>query len=402
MINHPKMAALYRALAPAERARMIARLARTGDTRELARLRDATPDEQAALCNHLLRIVRTLHAALEHDLIILILGAEYHTTLLLHVAVQIAHDRLRQVDLRRIWTLVPYPVTASEHARLLALERQRPAPLDACCWYMARLLRAEQARADGWRADVVALLEDAAIATEAEALAQARALLDAAIGRGELPAPTPSAEGPALPWGTLRDWLEPGSHEEYGPGYHVPAVELLAGDLDACWDIRPDGEAAAVQARREQIAQVLFDLARLDPAEWPSIHPPVTWQERDGAAAQIRERWPWSAVELGYQTVVEYIGAAQAPYRTKLRLLVAVLDEMKDQDFGGESPLSEPYHALVATAQAADEDYAHWWQEVGTMLATWPETAPPSVPEAPAAQAEEQLRQLRGIYRDMD
>jgi hypothetical protein len=192
---------LYGALLPTERARMMARINRTEAYDELRRVRDTLPGSQAHAYNHLLAILKALHTPLANDLFGLVVGAERDNARIGAVIIGACEERVRRYSLGDVWKLVPYPVTKSEYAALVALERGRLEPLAAFAWFVA------QAGADDdWRPEVITVLE-AEVEDEWACQRAVAALLEAAVTAGTLPTPTGTTEGPAQPWGVLCDWL---------------------------------------------------------------------------------------------------------------------------------------------------------------------------------------------------
>jgi len=399
MIAHAKVDALYGALTPPERARLMARCFRTGDTETIRRIRESLPDGQAQHYNRLLRIARRLHSPLVDSLAAILHGAQRDAEALLHMLAQHAHEKLAWIGLWDVWELVPYPVTRAEHDRVIALERERPEPLDAFATHLSGTWTAEEAAQKGWRTEVVAFLAQETDWDEAGWEAQALALLHAAIRRGELPQPSQTEEGPALPWGVLVDWLEPSreGYTPYGPDYHVPCVELLGGNSRARWEIRPDEQALAVRARQEQIARTLAGMALLPIDQLPSIHPPATLAEQEEQRAQVQAVWPWRG--LDWREAIGRIGARHAEIRTEWRIMHGILGEIRDEDFGGEDPTPESIRPLLARVAAAVDEMATRWAEAGEVLA---KEAWPAVPELDEATRDRLQGLVRANYRDAD
>src|SRR5215218_1452826 len=117
------MATLYAGLAPVERVRLMARLARAHDTVELNRLCDATPMAQAGVYNRAIALLRTLNGNLLDWITILHMGMERDRFRLQHAIVDGAHRWLALARLADVWTLVAYPVTEGEYRALVGLER---------------------------------------------------------------------------------------------------------------------------------------------------------------------------------------------------------------------------------------------------------------------------------------
>jgi hypothetical protein len=197
----------------------------------------------------------------------------------------------------------------------------------------------------------------------------------------------------------LLDWLEPGrSYEMYGPGYHVPAVELLGGDFHARWEICPDSEAAAVRARREQIADALFSIALLERSAWPSIHPPTTRDEQLEARTRVEGGRPRRRESEDQAGRIQYVGAEHAQWRAVLDEHMTILEEIHAEDFGGENPLSPDLQLALEHAQAAYATVDTLWATAGKALRLEPDDWP-ALPTVPEDQRAASLRQYRYIFR---
>jgi hypothetical protein len=127
----------------------------------------------------------------------------------------------------------------------------------------------------------------------------------AAVKIGDLPMPTRRKDEPWLPRGELSDWGEGTTSETYepfGPDYHVPEFGLVGGSF-AAWDVRPDGEAAAVRERRAAMrgvfASIVRDGGKVDAAVADALtpEPPATLAERERRRAAADAVWPWGTFD---------------------------------------------------------------------------------------------------------
>jgi hypothetical protein len=398
MIDNDRMAALYAGLSPTERARLMARITREGRYAEMNRVGDSLPEGQADHYNRRLRILRRLHSPLAPNLVALLLAAERDEAALLGCLRDIHQARLRHIALCGVWQLFGYPVTEGEYAAIVAMERAEPEPLAAFAVYLAES-DAEDARVKGWRPEVLTFQAQEADWGEDEWEAQALALLHSAIGRGELPAPEHSPGGLALPRGVLYEWLAPDRiYEPFGPDYHVPMVEALGGSILARWELHPDGEADAVRARRERIGEALCWMVLLDPAEWPSIHPPASAEEREASALQIQERWPWRLEAEEQRARLLHIGAGHAQWRGALGAHLTMLGEIQAEVFGGEDPLPGHCREVLGQAEAAYARVGELWAMAGDALhdSEWP-----ALPEVGEEEAAGSTAAYWAIFRDM-
>jgi hypothetical protein len=400
MIVQSRLDGVYGGLTPDERARLMASINRTGAEGVMQKIRTTVPDSQAAHYNHRLAILRMVHRPLIWNLIALLLAAERDGAGMRLALMRYTHRRMQHINLSRVWQLVPYPVTQREFAVIQAIEHDRPYGLDAFAQFMVQTNSAEEAAVAGWRDEVVSFLRRDDPEDDDAWQRMARALLDAAIARGELPAPTMVGDGPALPWGVLETWLDPtGAHDPYPPSYHVPTVELLGGGVRDRWDIRPDTEAPAVEQRREDIAGVLFPMAGLEADAWPSLHPPASYEEQTAAREQIERAWPWTEAHEEATADLTSIGTHHAPWRAKLAAHHVVLDEVRREDFCGEEPVADGIRELPDLADAEHQTVQDLWATAGDVLCADPW---PPFPEVASTVADEDRTYYRALYRALE
>lgn len=388
--NDRALNSLYLGLIPLERARLLAKLWREHDTRELNRLRRTIPDDEAGRAyNRAVRIIRQLHGSTGPTLLALTTGIDLDLWRLLH-CYDVAADRCRARALcHLLWKLLGYPATEAEHRSLVAIERDEPLPLDAYAELLAdrdgdeaglhpavaALLRSlpddlarlqvpddrppgEPPPEEEWREDV----------RRAEEIARRlRRVIDAAVERGELPKPRRTAEGLGLAWGVLHDWGEgttEATYRPFPPAYHVPGLELLEGGA-ASWDVRPDEEADEIKARR---AELLKTLARIVADAWGvegldlgavTLEPPASPAERERAVEDIAGSAPWRID--GVRDDVRWLTAQHAGRRAELRAYRDVIDQFRQAVFGGEDPLDPLLRALLDDAWATEERFEQAW-----------------------------------------
>ncbi len=366
------MSDLYRALAPTERVRLVARLVSTSNLGELRRVRDAlppTPDTHRAAYSRALRIAadmplpllgccESLHAALE--------ATRATLSALLH---EQHRHRLMALRLHDLWRLLPYPLTQSEYLDLIAQERDELHPLDELAQFIAQGFCADDAptvcaavaawlTADEEPADAPTAGDEEAPPWDwRPAAAEVRALLEGAIARGELPPATTTPAGPALAWGPFTDWLHaapPSAYTPYGPDYHLAAVQVLRGLL-CVWDVRPDEEADAVRARRHTLITTLADLADLTPDRTPPADPPASRQEWQRQQDALETAWPWRPTprELA---LLQQVAADHASISREVTALSMAVDSVQATEFGGADPL---HPRIRATYEALHADVAH-------------------------------------------
>jgi hypothetical protein len=203
-----------------------------------------------------------------------------------------------------------------------------------------------------------------------EALRQVRALLEAAIERGEVPTPEQTNDGPVLSWGVLHDWCErttPESYRPYPPAFHVPALELLWGD-DAEWDIHPDHEAAVVKARRDALMAtfrgILQDASTIDAEDLVklTLEPPSTFEEQERAAEPVGDLAPWSIRRV--RDDIRTISAGHAIRRAEVQAYVEAIDRFQRDEFGGEDPLDPLMRALLTDTLATEQRFEQTWTAV--------------------------------------
>jgi hypothetical protein len=219
-----------------------------------------------------------------------------------------------------------------------------------------------------------------------------RALLDAAVSAGELPAPVETPAGPALPWGPFTDWLhqrEPAGYEPYSPDWHVAAVEMLRG-LFCRWDVRPDEEAEQVRRRRAEIVRTLAGLAGLGAEQIPPADPPDSREEWERQRAAMQAAWPWT-LSADETAEVQAVAAFYGDIRRETLALLAAVEAVQREEFGGEDPLRPRYRAELDALQAAEQSMtAGWGEGAGPYLCgdDWPALPEPDPARVRERQAE--------------
>ncbi|MBI4302172.1 MAG: hypothetical protein HY664_06170 [Chloroflexi bacterium] len=351
-------------LTPLERARLMARLCREENEAEMARIRDSVPWEHTKAYNRAVHVLARLvnPGAL---LVELVLKSAECDMLLLNNLLSLRYEQQsRRYALHEFWQLLGYPITESEYRALIETERGQLELLDDFARYITDTFSVDDAGevcppVATWLGEVP---EDTG---DDEALRQVRAIIDGAVEGGELPQPK-SMRKPALPWGTLSNWLhrkDATACEPYPPDYYVPALEFL-GALMARWDVRPDSEAAAVNARRDEIVNVLAYVAGLSLERGLDPRPHKSEAQRRRALKKMEPMNPW----LPYNQTVEAmqaLGRRHGHLRNHLQVLNEVLEAIRREDFGGEDPLLPVVRSLLAQAQKELEDFAEWWQLAG-------------------------------------
>lgn len=389
---------LYRQLTPLERARLMARLWRENNQGEMARLRDSVSREQAETYNRSVRILCRLldPGALLAEL--LLRSAERDVALLLHFLTLRYEQQSRRYALLLFWELLGYPITGSEYRALIKAERQCLETLDDFARYIGDTFSIDDA---GEVCSAVAnwLKEVPEDTGDDEALRQVRALLNNAVEAGQLPQPKSTPKAPALPWGTLCDWLhqsDGSAYEPYPPDYHIPALELL-GALMPRWDVRPDSEAEAVHARREEIVNALASVAGLPWKTRLHPHPHKNAAQRQRDAKKMEAMNPWLSDNKTLEAV-QTLGRRHGELRNHLQVLREVLETIQREDFGGEDLLLPKVRSLLDKAQEEIEGFAEWWKRAGEafgMIASggkWPELSD--------FQGEDE-EALRSMYRSL-
>jgi hypothetical protein len=374
---------LYAGLTPPERARLVAQCIRTHDFDTLSSVRNTVPDSQARVFNHQMAIARQMTSYLPARIGLLDMAVLGDYAKLRFASYAMATSKLDWIALGYLWELIGYPVTQSEYDRLVAMERDDMEPLEALATHIYEACNAQEAEDAGWRPEIVRWLATSEAETDAAAEAETLALVHAAIARGELPKAQQTPEGPSLPHGILRDWLHPGrAYEPMGPGFCVPGIEALAGDMGARWDIHPDSDQATVTARRDRIARALRIVAGPARPELPSIHPPADKAEQDRQQKLAEAQWGWAD-----KTIHEHmtaIGESHAQVRAEWQALGMVMDELRDEDFAGESPILEELDIFVDSLNERMAAFADLWREVGEGLYLFEENRLP-LPELPEA-----------------
>ena len=146
---------LYSGLSHTERARLIARCVRTEDFRTLDQVRCTVPMGHGDHFNTLMATVRRHTSYLHWIADSLRLQAERDDARLMLATMARGQQTLHWLATWDVWKLVPYPVTTTEYARIVALDQGRPEPLDAFACHLWECFGAEDAQAAGWRPDLV-------------------------------------------------------------------------------------------------------------------------------------------------------------------------------------------------------------------------------------------------------
>jgi BMFP domain-containing protein YqiC len=387
------MGKLYEGLSETECVRMLAKLSRAHDIAEMGRLRNATPPEHAAAYNRALGLLRTLNGNLTDWLTIYRVSMERDRFRLQAFIRESAQHYLNYAQLFDVWKLIPYPATESEYRAAIKRERAELHPLDGYAEILSELdgdepglnpVLAEFLQnlppeleprrfADGeweaWKASPEYEQESQEQDRRSEELARRiRALIDAAIERGELPKPKRKDGEPAIPWGVLHDWAEgstPETYEPYGPHYHIPVLELFNGDFLKWEDVRPDSEAEAVRKRRAEIRDLFLTLSGIPRDEretFPSLELPKT----AAALKKAREQ----AETLHHDEVKGLEGVAElaldaatvyASHRAQLEGITQALDIITREDFHGEDPLWPETRAQLEATHAEAERFTKQW-----------------------------------------
>lgn len=119
---------LYPALSAQERATLILRAWKAGEDAD-PRIRRTAPDDQVREVNSLIRILRALNGSLAHAIQAFKAGVDELPPMVL----LLQSARLFEVQMRSLVTYIAFetnePITASDHAALVASERERYAPL---------------------------------------------------------------------------------------------------------------------------------------------------------------------------------------------------------------------------------------------------------------------------------
>ena len=346
----------------------------SGTGREVERLRRTalTQTARGELARGM-RIIARLHGAPIAMLVATRLGIERDTLLLGWAGTRALDHQRTWRSLLSLWSLIDYPVTASEYAAIAAIEREELESLDAYADVLAECEGSEE----GLHPQIAALLrecsrafdwdgrgadgdeaQDAADGHRDDKIPQRiRQVMDAAINGEELPQPQRTEQGLMLPRGVLRDWGEgttAETDEPLGPVFCVPALELLGGDA-AQWNIRPDDEVQAVMSRRADLWHVFTGIVRgathMDEAilEAMTLEPPSTLAEREHAAEVVQQYWPWRLD--GFQADVRAIVSQQMQGRSEVQAVTNVVAHLQQEVFGGEDPLDPEVRALLTEAE---------------------------------------------------
>lgn len=425
-----KMGKLYAELSTTERVRMLAKLSKAHDTAEIARLRNATPPEHAEAYNRALSLLRVVNGQVLDWIAIFQIGMERDRMRLQHALSEAARIRIAHLRLPDLWKLIGYPVTESEYRTLVKLERAELLSLDD---YMESLWESEMLRPE--LQTIVQEANDAEEPSEAEREAfwksyedRIRAAVRAAIKRGELPKPKPAPKRAAnaapgdiwLPCGALEDWAE-GTTEEtyktYGPGFVVPFVGALGGELGAEWDIRPDSEAETVKARRALILEALqtsYGVPKDMQERIPSLDPPLTAKDREQALKLLEARDASDPIR-GLAAFALEVAQTHATHRAQLEDLLEAIEIIRRDNFGGEDPIWTEQRDIIERVQAEARRFEEAWTSAHDIMRTelreaaglegWPrdswnpETKTFDIPPVPLPEGEHDLEgTLRLIY----
>jgi hypothetical protein len=355
---------LYRTLTPTERARLVARFVREDNVPGLRPVRDSLPSEAACTAYN-----RALHIAADmppHLLLcteVLQRGMEQARARLAAVLVPRLQQRRVLLHLNDLWILCGgYPVTQGEYQSIITQEREELRPLDELAGYIAEAYCGDDAATV---CPAVAAWLDADAPddeTAEEAQAAVRALLDAAIAAGELPAPVQTPKGPALPRGAFTDWLhqrEPAAHEPYPPEWHVAAVYVLRG-LFCRWDVRPDEEAEQVRRRRAEMVRTLAGLTGLSAEQIPPADPPASRDEWERQRAAVEAAWPWTPT-ADETAEVQDTATFYSDIRRETLALLAAVETVQREEFGGEDPLQPRIRAALEDLRTAEQSMTAGW-----------------------------------------
>lgn len=392
-----KMGKLYEGLNERERVRMLAKLARAHDTREMDRLRDATPMAHADAYNRALGLLRTLNGNLPDWLTIFHMGMQRDRFRLQHVLSEMAQRTLQQFAFPNVWKLIAYPVTESEYRALVEMERAEPYPLDAYAERLAEmesdkpglnpqiaeflqhlppeltLRRFDTDEWETWRASPEYEQDDQEQdRIYGELTRQLLALIEAAIEAGELPKPKRTKGERSLPTGVLSDWSEgttPETYKPLGPSYFVPALQLLGGDF-AKWEIHPDDEADTVKKRRREILAALLPLTGRhnqlrDAIE--HIEPPSTATQREAAHKYADELHETRNAENALIEIAFESAIVHGTHRAQLDSLAEALAIIQQEDFYGEDPLWPETRAQLETAQEEGNRFQGLWDDANSL-----------------------------------
>jgi len=404
MAHDRKLRALYAGLTPRERARLLTRLSWGDDNREVVLLRDSVPPAERGAFRRAAGLQVRLLFPTSLLLATLLRRAERDRARLLPIALWGLAERRRELTLRQVWQLVPYPVTESEHRVLLGRERAEPIGLAAFAQHVARTYAGVPvAHPSPGLGSVVARLAAHPDGAPLDGpTAWVRAAIDEAVERRELPRPEPADGGPTLGRGELSDWLEgPGASRPMGPAHHVPGLAAIGGDT-AWWEVRPDPEAGSVRARREELVAGIGRLAGLGSSEpsGPDPHPPLTaaaLERARGAVARHRAR-PNRRAEVRER--LRRLGDDHALTRAELRAYLGVLEEIGEQVFGGGDPLPPSVRELLNDVAAEVDAFGDEWQRLGADLAGPGDDAWPPVPEVADRHVEGYGLGLRRMLED--
>lgn len=360
-----KMGKLYEGLNERERVRMLAKLARAHDTREMDRLRDATPQQHADAYNRALGLLRTIAGTVASWITIANFAMDAHAFALTAAIRDAGRDWQERRRLMEAWKLTPYPVTESEYRAIVERER---AELYAINDYLERLIEGSHPNRNPAVSEYLEQEPEDESAGWETTYAAVRAIIEAAIKRGELPRPKRKNGEPVLPLGVLADWGEgttPATYEPAGPAFAVPAIDqLFAGSMYAKWDIRPDTQAETVKERREELRRVFLLLSGAPQSDWErfsSLDPPLTEAEHTRAQEQASELY--SAWFKSTREAALAVAAARghASHAAEIQSIAGALETIRQEDFYGEDPLWPETRAKLAEAETRIQHFAELW-----------------------------------------
>jgi hypothetical protein len=367
---------------------MLAKLMRELNYLELGRVRDTLPNAVACTAySRAIQILGDLHLLCASQFPSLLSeGSATSFALSLKFSSVAAQESL-WAAFDDLWRLSGYPATASEYDCLTMIHRGELWSLDAFAEFLLGLdrirlgrqftvpvpprfgvtLRGDQApwRRSGELAGSSGETSKLIDSTDA-AFAHISRLMDAAIRRGELPKPFSKGRVRVLPFGTLATWAKgPGGQpfEPAKPAHIVPSLELFGGS-SAKWDIRPDIDAAAVVARRNDLrnllARLIEDLGGFNQGIFTFIdlEPPKTLADLDGDRDEVQRIWPWAKVD---KETFRGLVARLAFQHAELRAYHDVVEQIENEVFGGEDPLNPALRAqLNAALQQRDAAVEMW------------------------------------------
>ncbi|MCA9834400.1 MAG: hypothetical protein KC435_10655, partial [Thermomicrobiales bacterium] len=221
-----KIEKMYGALGPKEVRRMMAKLAREHNIDEMNRLRLGIAQEQARVYNDGLKLLRVVNGNLNDWVGLALVGMQRDRFRFQHLLRETALEAVLRYHLTEMWRFIKYPVTESELRTIRQLRRSELVSLDGYAEMLSEVEGSEEGLNPSIAEYINSLPED--IERERsefngrpseEALQEdirrgriiekeIRAIIDAAIKKGELPKPRKHEGELSLPWGVLTDWGE--------------------------------------------------------------------------------------------------------------------------------------------------------------------------------------------------